>query len=85
MTSASVCGWQAVVAAACCCGHVREPAARRQVNSPPNVIDGAELLEALRGGYVLLRHGDHPDHPRLGRTSLANCATQRPVPRGAGR
>ena len=49
-------------------------------NSPPNVIDGAELVEALRaGGHVLyFRHGKTDLSTRdADRTSLDNCATQR--------
>ena len=49
-------------------------------NSPPNVIDGAELVQALRGGgYVLyFRHGLTDLSTRdVDRGSLSNCATQR--------
>ena len=49
-------------------------------NSPPNVIDGVELVEALRGGgYVLyFRHGTTDlSTSDSDRTSLTNCATQR--------
>jgi len=49
-------------------------------NSPPNVIDGAELVQALRqGGYVLyFRHGKTDLKTRdSDRSSLDNCATQR--------
>jgi phosphohistidine phosphatase SixA len=49
-------------------------------NSPPNVIDGPELVQALRaGGHVLyFRHGITDLSTRdSDRTSLDNCATQR--------
>jgi phosphohistidine phosphatase SixA len=49
-------------------------------NSPPNVIDGAELVRALRaGGYVLyFRHGKTDMSTRdSDRGTLSNCATQR--------
>ena len=49
-------------------------------NSPPNVIDGAELVQALRGGGHVLyfRHGKTDlTTSDSDRTSLANCATQR--------
>jgi phosphohistidine phosphatase SixA len=49
-------------------------------NSPPNVIDGAELVEALRaGGHVLyFRHGKTDLSTRdADRASLDNCSTQR--------
>lgn len=49
-------------------------------NSPPNVIDGAELVEALRAGGLVLyfRHGKTDlSTSDSDRTSLANCATQR--------
>jgi len=49
-------------------------------NSPPNVIDGAELVQALRGGGHVLyfRHGITDLSTRdSDRTSLDNCATQR--------
>jgi broad specificity phosphatase PhoE len=49
-------------------------------NSPPNVIDGAELVQALRGGgYVLyFRHGTTDLSTRdSDRTSLDKCTTQR--------
>lgn len=49
-------------------------------NSPPNVIDGAELVQALRaGGHVVyFRHGITDLSTRdSDRTSLDNCATQR--------
>src|SRR4249920_3867091 len=81
MTSASVRGWQAVVAAAMLLWPAcASPQAEDKSNSPPNVIDGAQLVEALRGGgYVLyLRHGKTDMSTRdSDRTSLANCATQR--------
>jgi len=51
-----------------------------KANGPPNVIDGAELVRALRhGGYVLyFRHGKTDlSTSDSDRTSLANCATQR--------
>jgi hypothetical protein len=49
-------------------------------NSPPNVIDGAELVQALRaGGHVLyFRHGKTDLSTRdADRASLDNCTTQR--------
>jgi phosphohistidine phosphatase SixA len=49
-------------------------------NSPPNVIDGAELISALRGGgyLVYFRHGKTDlSTSDSDRASLANCATQR--------
>lgn len=49
-------------------------------NSPPNVLDGAELVRALRGGGHVLyfRHGKTDLSTRdADRASLANCATQR--------
>src|SRR5262245_42767150 len=49
-------------------------------NSPPNVIDGAELVQALRGGGHVLyfRHGKTDlTTSDSDRSSLANCATQR--------
>lgn len=49
-------------------------------NSPPNVIDGAELVQALRGGGHVLyfRHGKTDLSTRdADRASLDNCATQR--------
>lgn len=81
MTSASVCRWRAVVAAALLLWSVcASPQPEDKSNSPPNVIDGAELVEALRGGgYVLyFRHGATNMSTRdSDRTSLSNCATQR--------
>jgi phosphohistidine phosphatase SixA len=81
MTSASVCGWQAVVSAAMMLWPAcASPQTEDKSNSPPNVIDGAQLVEALRaGGYVLyFRHGATNMSTRdSDRTSLANCATQR--------
>ena len=81
MTSASVFGWQAVVAAAMMLWPAcASPQTEDKSNSPPNVIDGAQLVEALRaGGYVLyFRHGVTNMSTRdSDRTSLANCATQR--------
>jgi len=48
--------------------------------SPPDVLNTAELLDALReGGYILyFRHAitDHSTHDR-DRNNLQNCATQR--------
>jgi phosphohistidine phosphatase SixA len=49
-------------------------------NSPPNVIDGAELIQALRGGGQVLyfRHGKTDLSTRdADRASLDNCSTQR--------
>lgn len=49
-------------------------------NSPPNVIDGPELVQALRGGGHVLyfRHGKTDLSTRdSDRASLDNCATQR--------
>jgi len=49
-------------------------------NSPPNVIDGDELVRALRaGGHVLyFRHGKTDMSTRdSDRGTLSNCATQR--------
>lgn len=49
-------------------------------NSPPNVLSGRALVQALRGGgYVLyFRHGSTDLSTRdSDRTNLANCATQR--------
>jgi len=49
-------------------------------NSPPNVIDGAALVEALRaGGHVLyFRHGKTDLSTRdADRADLDNCTTQR--------
>jgi phosphohistidine phosphatase SixA len=51
-----------------------------KLNAPPNVIDGPELVRALRaGGHVLyFRHGITDLSTRdSDRTSLDNCATQR--------
>lgn len=49
---------------------------------PPNVLEGRQLVEALRaGGYVIyFRHGitDHSIDD-TDRENLANCATQRPL------
>lgn len=49
---------------------------------PPNVLEGRQLVDALRaGGYVIyLRHGitDHTLDD-TDRQNLANCATQRPL------
>ncbi len=49
---------------------------------PPNVLEGRQLVEALRaGGYVIyFRHGI-TDHSKddTDRVNLANCATQRPL------
>lgn len=49
---------------------------------PPNVLEGHQLVEALRaGGYVIyLRHGitDHSIDD-TDRQNLTNCATQRPL------
>ncbi|HEX6242802.1 MAG TPA: histidine phosphatase family protein, partial [Polyangiales bacterium] len=49
-------------------------------NSPPNVIDGPELVQALRGGGHVLyfRHGKTDLSTRdSDRASLDNCTTQR--------
>src|SRR5262245_27068796 len=49
-------------------------------NSPPNVIDGAELVQALRGGGHVLyfRHGKTDlTTSDSDRSSLAKCTTQR--------
>lgn len=49
-------------------------------NSPPNVIDGAALVQALRGGGHVLyfRHGKTDLSTRdADRGALANCTTQR--------
>jgi len=49
-------------------------------NSPPNVIDGAELVQALRAGGLVLyfRHGKTDLSTRdADRASLDNCSTQR--------
>ena len=49
-------------------------------NSPPNVLDGRELVNALRGGgYVIyFRHGRTDLSTQdTDRDNLANCATQR--------
>jgi phosphohistidine phosphatase SixA len=81
MTSANVCRWQAVAAAAVLLWPVcASPQTEDKSNSPPNVIDGAELVEALRGGGHVLyfRHGKTDlSTSDSDRTSLANCATQR--------
>ena len=56
-------------------------------NSPPNAIDGPELVEALRaGGHVLyFRHGKTDLSTRdSDRASLDNCTTQR-ILSGEGR
>lgn len=49
---------------------------------PPNVLEGRQLVEALRaGGYIIyFRHGitDHSIDD-TDRVNLANCATQRPL------
>jgi len=81
MARASVRRWQAVAAAAVL---LRPACASPQPgdvsNSPPNVIDGTQLVEALRGGgYVLyFRHGKTDlSTSDSDRTSLASCATQR--------
>ena len=51
-------------------------------NTPPPVLEGRDLVQALRdGGYVLyFRHGI-TDHQRndVDRVDLSNCATQRPL------
>jgi phosphohistidine phosphatase SixA len=81
MTRTGVRDWLAVVAAvgalwpACAAAQAEDKS-----NSPPNVIDGAELVQALRaGGHVLyFRHGTTDLSTRdSDRSSLANCATQR--------
>jgi phosphohistidine phosphatase SixA len=81
MTSANVRGWQGVAAAAVLMWPAcASPQAEDKPNSPPNVIDGAELVEALRGGGHVLyfRHGKTDLSTNdSDRTSLANCATQR--------
>lgn len=81
MTSASVRGWPAAVAAIMLLWPAwASPQTEDKSNSPPNVIDGLQLIEALRaGGYVLyFRHGTTNMATRdSDRTSLANCATQR--------
>lgn len=49
-------------------------------NSPPNVIDGQALVQALRGGGHVLyfRHGKTDMSTQdTDRSNLANCATQR--------
>jgi phosphohistidine phosphatase SixA len=81
MTSAGVRAWRAVCVAAA----VMAPAglfAQREdkSNSPPNVIDGPQLVQALRGGGHVLyfRHGKTDLSTRdSDRASLDNCATQR--------
>lgn len=81
MCEGSVRRWQAVVVAAVLLWPVwASPQKEDKSNSPPNVIDGAELVEALRGGgYVLyFRHGKTDlSTSDSDRTSLANCTTQR--------
>jgi phosphohistidine phosphatase SixA len=81
MTSVSVAGWRAVVAVAVVLWPAgASPQVEDKSNSPPNVIDGSELVEALRaGGNVLyFRHGKTDlTTSDSDRTSLANCATQR--------
>lgn len=56
--------------------------AASQYDPPPNLLEGHQLVEALRaGGYVIyLRHGitDH-SLDDTDRKNLANCATQRPL------
>lgn len=49
-------------------------------NSPPNVLDGRELVNALRGGghVIYFRHGRTDLSTQdTDRDNLANCATQR--------
>ena len=81
MTSASIRRGHAVAAAAVLLWPpCASPQKEDKSNSPPNVIDGVELVEALRGGgYVLyFRHGATDlSTSDSDRTSLANCATQR--------
>ncbi|HEY6513006.1 MAG TPA: histidine phosphatase family protein [Burkholderiaceae bacterium] len=81
MTSAWVRRWQAVaVVAVLLWPAYASPQREDKSNSPPNVIDGAALVEALRGGgyVVYFRHGKTDlSTSDSDRTSLANCATQR--------
>ena len=56
--------------------------ADNQFASPANVIDGRQLVQALRaGGYILYFRHAMTDHSfdDTDRINLANCATQRPL------
>jgi phosphohistidine phosphatase SixA len=78
---AGVRAWRAVwVVAAVLCPVGLFAQREDKSNSPPNVIDGPELVQALRGGGHVLyfRHGKTDLSTRdSDRTSLDNCATQR--------
>lgn len=81
MTGVAIRGWCVAVCVAALAWptHAATPVEDKS-NSPPNVIDGAELVQALRGGgYVLyFRHGKTDLSTRdSDRTNLAQCATQR--------
>jgi broad specificity phosphatase PhoE len=81
MAGAGIRGWHAAVAAAVLLWPAIASAQQEdKSNSPPNVIDGAELVAALRGGGHVLyfRHGKTDLSTRdVDRASLGNCATQR--------
>jgi phosphohistidine phosphatase SixA len=81
MTGAGVRPWRAVwVVAAALCPVGLFAQREDKSNSPPNVIDGAQLVQALRGGGHVLyfRHGKTDLSTRdSDRASLDNCATQR--------
>lgn len=80
MTHASVRALQAGCAALACAALPLGAQTEDKLNAPPNVIDGSELVQALRGGGHVLyfRHGITDLSTRdSDRASLDNCATQR--------
>jgi phosphohistidine phosphatase SixA len=81
MTGAGVRPWHAAWMAAALMGSAGVFAQREdKSNSPPNVIDGPRLVQALQGGghVVYFRHGKTDLSTRdADRASLDQCATQR--------
>lgn len=80
MIHASTRAMQAGCAALACMALPLGAQPEDKLNAPPNVIDGPELVQALRGGGHVLyfRHGITDLSTRdSDRTSLDNCATQR--------
>jgi len=77
------CTWRAFAAAALLAGgavHAAAAGPEDKSNSPPDTLDSAALVQALRGGghVIYFRHGrtDLSTHD-TDRANLANCATQR--------
>ena len=69
-----------VLVLVCSAGAAQASSPEDKSTAPPNTVDGAALVQALRGGghVIYFRHGKTDLTTRAtDRTDLANCATQR--------